>query len=114
MAVSLKGYVLEPPRVGGSNSAYTLTPNDLIADQADFDSHYTPGSETEPRTEYLVLVQTEGLLVDARFGWTKNEGMGPSLWLGLTMLAETNAFRLYLGLPSSRWGLWQPIPTPID
>lgn len=73
MGLSILGYVLEPVRVGGSNSAFTLTPNNLIADSGAFSAHYPSGSEPVSRTEYLVLVQTDGLLADADFGWTKNE-----------------------------------------
>lgn len=85
MSLSITGYVLEPPRVGASNSPFTLTPNNLITDQGAFDSAY-PSDESEPRTEYLVQVLEEAFsgptgpggnlsLPDARFGWTKNEGV---------------------------------------
>lgn len=73
MSLSMLGYVLEPPRVGGSNSAYTLTPNNLITDASAFSGHFPSGSEPVPRAEYLVLVQEDGRLADATFGWTKNE-----------------------------------------
>lgn len=74
MGVTLRGYVLEPPRVGGSNAAFTYTPNDLVSDPVAFAAHYPSGSEPVPRTEYLVLVQVGGLLAGAvRLGWTKNE-----------------------------------------
>lgn len=71
--LSLLGYVLEPPRVGGSNSPFTSTPNVFIADQATFDAYYTPGAEPVPRTEYHVFVLTDGDLPEATFCWTKNE-----------------------------------------
>ncbi len=73
MPLSVKGYVLEPPRVGSSNSPFTFTPSDLISDQGAFDSHYTVAEDVS-RTDYCVIVQVEGLLQDARFGYTKNEG----------------------------------------
>lgn len=80
----LKGYILEPPRVGGSNSPFTFTPNVLISDQGTFDAAY-PLDESAPRSEYMVQVLREvtgsgtgpgGIpsLPDATFAWTKNEG----------------------------------------
>lgn len=115
MSVSIVGYVLEPPRVGGSNNAFTYTPNDTIADQASFDAAYPQGSEPNPRTEYLILVQTDGLLVDATFGWTKNEvvqrfdyfGQNQQFWpLGGapleqagTVTADANTTRLKVTVP---------------
>lgn len=86
MTLSVKGYLLEPPRVGGSNSAFTLTPNNLVKDQGAFDSAY-PADESVPRTEYCVFVLKDTnpsggngpnsgrSLIDARFAWTKNEGI---------------------------------------
>lgn len=73
MGLSIKGYVLEPPRVGSANSPFTFTPNDLITSQVAFDLAY-PSDESVSRTDYLVTVQTDGLLVNATFGFTKNEG----------------------------------------
>jgi hypothetical protein len=73
MGLDLKGYVLEPVRVSPANAAFTATPNNCISDQAAFDAAYPQGSEPNPRVEYLTLVLTDGLLVDAEFGWTKNE-----------------------------------------
>lgn len=77
MAFSISGYVLESIRVGQANSSFTQTPDNLISSQIAFDAAY-PSSEDEPRTDYLVVVTSEGtpqagLLVNARFGWTKNE-----------------------------------------
>lgn len=89
MSFVISGYVLEPPRVGQSNSPFTSTPNVFVnqassSDVAAFAAAY-PSSETNPRTDYLVLVTTENvipplilstppsLLVNAGFGWTKNE-----------------------------------------
>lgn len=82
--MQLKGYVLEPPRVGGSNSPFTLSPNVVITNQDAFDAAY-PADESVPRTEYMVQALREGpatgtgpggvaVLPDATFGWTKNEG----------------------------------------
>lgn len=80
----LTGYVLEPPRVGGANSPFTLTPNVVISNQSAFDAAY-PTDESAPRTEYLAQVLREGtlgtgpegalVLPDATFAWTKNEGV---------------------------------------
>lgn len=70
--LSITGYVLEPPRVGGSNSPFTSTPNVYIYDQTAFDAAY-PSNESEPRTEYCVFTKDEGDLHEATFFWTKNE-----------------------------------------
>jgi len=72
MGLSIKGYVLEPPRVGAANSPYTYTPNDFISNQGNFDAAYPP-DESAPRSDYFVLVLQDGLLFDAKFGWTKNQ-----------------------------------------
>lgn len=81
----LTGYVLEPPRVGGSNSPFTFTPNNFISNQSAFDTAY-PTDESSPRTEYMIQVLREDttgtgtgpgstlVLPDATFAWTKNEG----------------------------------------
>ena len=73
MGLSIKGYVLEPPRVGAANSPFTFTPNDLITNSAAFNAAY-PSNESVSRTDYCVLVHTDGLLANATFGFTKNEG----------------------------------------
>jgi len=77
MAFQISGYVLEPIRVGQANSPYTQTPDNYISNQVAFDAAY-PSDESEPRNDYLVLLTSEGtpqagLLVNAEFGWTKNE-----------------------------------------
>lgn len=83
MGLSIKGYVLEPPRVGGSNSAFTLTPNVYISNQSNFDAAY-PSDESAPRTEYFAFVLNDFVppgtgpgntrsFVDAAFAWSKNE-----------------------------------------
>lgn len=75
MGLSIKGYVLEPPRVGQANSPFTFTPNDFKQDPVTFDGYYTPGAENVSRTDYLMFVQSDGLLNNqATFGWTKNDG----------------------------------------
>lgn len=63
--------------MGQANSPFTQTPDDYVSDQVAFDAAY-PSSEDNPRDDYLVFLISEGtphagLLVDARFGWTKNE-----------------------------------------
>lgn len=74
MGFSIKGYVLEPPRVGQANSPFTFTPNDFKQSSGAFDAYFTPGAEGVSRVDYMAVVQTEGLLPLARFGWTKNDG----------------------------------------
>lgn len=104
MALSLKGYVLEPPRVGGSNAAFTPTPADLIANPGAFSAHYPAGSEPVPRTEYLALVLAEGNLADlARFGWTKNETVARFDYSG-----RDQRFAPLPGLPPEQAGLVGP------
>ncbi len=83
--LQLTGYILEPPRVGGSNSPFTLTPDNLISNAGVFEVAY-PTDESTPRTEYMVQVVRElaagggtgpsnaVVLPDALFAWTKNEG----------------------------------------
>jgi hypothetical protein len=79
MGFSITGYVLEPPRVGQSNSPFTSTPNNFISNSGAFNAAY-PSSEANPRDDYLVIVTSEGdlpnvdgLIAHAKFGWTKNE-----------------------------------------
>lgn len=72
MGLSITGYVLEPTRVGRSNSPFTFTPDIIISSQAAFDTAY-PSSEANPRTEYHVFVLTDGDFPDPEFCWTKNE-----------------------------------------
>jgi len=72
MGISIKGFVLEPPRVGAANNHYTYTPNNFISDTVAFTAAY-PQDESAPRADYLVLVLQDGQLIDARFGWTKNQ-----------------------------------------
>jgi hypothetical protein len=104
MSLSLKGYVLEPPRVGGSNAATTLTPNDGIADGTAFHAAYPVGSEPAPRTEYLVLVMAEGNLDGpARLGWTKNEVVARFDYLG-----QDQRFAPLPGLPPEVPGVVGP------
>lgn len=75
MGLSIKGYVLEPPRVASANSAFTSTPNDYVSDWTAWNAAYPTGSEPNPRVDYLILTLSDGLLVDALFGWTKNEAV---------------------------------------
>lgn len=77
MGFTLKGYALEPPRVGGANSPFTMTPNVFVSDNGAYTTAY-PVTETNARTDYLVLVLTDGKLPNATFGWTKNEALSPS------------------------------------
>lgn len=84
MSFSLKGYVLEKPRVGTVNSPYTLTPNNgvlTVADQAAYSAAFND-SETLPRVEYMTLATVDGDLADVEFGWTKNEDIQRFDWDG--------------------------------
>jgi len=73
MPFSLKGYVLEKPRVGTSNSAFTASPDNFVSGAGAFNAAY-PANESAPRTEYLVLVDPQdGNFSAAKFWWTKNE-----------------------------------------
>jgi hypothetical protein len=83
MSLAITGYVLEPPRVGGSNSPFTLTPNNLISNQGTFNASF-PSDESNPRVEYCAFVLSDTLvpgtgpnlgrsMVDAKLCWTKNE-----------------------------------------
>lgn len=73
MSFSIKGYVLEPPRVGTANSSFTMPPNNVIANPVMYAGYFPDGSEPNPRVDYMAIVMRDGLLVDALFGWTKNE-----------------------------------------
>lgn len=81
MAFSIKGYVLEKPRVGSANSPFTLTPDNVIVDQGAFDAAF-PATEANPRAEYMVMVTADGDLVDAEFGWTRNDLLQRFDWDG--------------------------------
>ncbi len=81
MAFTIKGYVLEKPRVGSANSPFTLTPDNLVTDQGAFDTAF-PASEANPRAEYMVMVTSDGDLVDAEFGWTRNDLLQRFDWEG--------------------------------
>lgn len=85
MSLSITGYVLEPIRVGAANSPFTLTPDNYISGQVAFNAAY-PSDESAPRSEYMVQVLEEAYsgptgpdgaasLPDARFGYTRNEGV---------------------------------------
>lgn len=81
MPVSIKGFVREGPRVGGSNSPFTITPDLIVSDPSAYATAY-PSNESTPRTEYLVLVLNDGRLGEATFGWVKNEALaalGPAI-----------------------------------
>ena len=73
MSFDLKGYLLEPPRVGTANSPFTASPNTAQDGTGAFNTAYPSGSEPWPRVDYMLLVMRDGLLADAKFGWTKNE-----------------------------------------
>ena len=71
--VSIKGYVLEKPRVGSANSPFTSSPDNLVFDSGTYNSAYGVDEDSPGRTEYLALSLVDGDLADAEFGWTKNE-----------------------------------------
>jgi hypothetical protein len=127
--LSILGYVLDPPRVGGSNAPFTMTPNVYVYDQIAFDAAY-PSDESSPRTEYHVFVLVDpisaisgtgpggnGALVDARFAWTKNEVIqrfdyegsegrfktlpGAALIVVGTLVSDSNTTRLKVLPPTS-------------
>lgn len=77
MGFSLKGYIVEGPRVGGSNSSFSMTPNVYVSNSGAFSTAY-PANESAPRTDYIVMVLAEGDLSDVVFGWSKNEGLEPN------------------------------------
>jgi len=83
MGLSVKGFLLEPPRIGQSNSPYTYTPNVYVSNPSAFNTAY-PSDESVPRTEYCVLVLNDSgtpgtgpnnnsSFVEVKFAWTKNE-----------------------------------------
>ncbi len=75
MGFELTGYLLEPPRVGASNSPFTATPNNYVSDQVAYDAAYPSSSESAPRADYVAWVEQDGNLPNATFAWTKNEGV---------------------------------------
>lgn len=74
MGYALRGYVLEKPRVGSANSPFTASPDNYVSDPIAYAAAYPTGVETSPRADYAVLVDQDGNLPVATFGWTKNEG----------------------------------------
>jgi hypothetical protein len=120
-SLELKGYILEPPRVGGSNSPFTLTPDNLVSDLAAFEVAY-PATESAPRSEYMVQVLRESsgagsgpgnkvVLPDALFGWTKNEGAvqaGVALpFERFTYAGQDQVFKPLQGAPRELVGVLQ-------
>lgn len=116
MGLDLRGYVLEPPRVGAANSPFTFTPNVVISDYASYEAAY-PYTEANPRTEYHVFVLEDGDLHEATFCWTKNEILprfdydgssqrfktlpGAALFEAGILLADANTTRLVVPAPPS-------------
>ena len=72
MSFDLNGYLLEPPRIGSSNSPYTASPNNLVSNQSDWDLAY-PSDESAPNDHYMAIALADAKLPQATFGWTKNE-----------------------------------------
>jgi len=73
MGFSLKGYVIEKPRVGSANSTFTSTPDNLISDPGSYNAVFGTDESNPGRVEYLTLALVDGDLANAEFGWTKNE-----------------------------------------
>jgi hypothetical protein len=73
MANSLKGYVLEKPRVGAANSPFTASPDNVISDSGAYNAVFGVDESNPGRCEYLILALVDGDLPDVEFGWTKNE-----------------------------------------
>lgn len=120
MSFDLKGYLLEPPRVGTANSPFTSSPN-TADENGDFKSNpnWPLGSEPWPRVDYMLLVMKDGLLADAEFGWTKNEVIARFDFDG-----STQRYRTLPGGPPLQVGtigpdlntdrLKVPVPTQLD
>jgi hypothetical protein len=71
----------------------------VILNQAAYDAAYPSGSEPTPRVEYFVLAMTDGALVDATFGWSKNEVISRFTYDG-----RNQRFKLLAGGPLSEVG----------
>lgn len=67
------GYVLESVRIGTSNSVYTASPDTYVTSSGSFIAAY-PSDESVARAEYGLMVQQEGKIYQAVWGWTKNQG----------------------------------------
>lgn len=102
MGFSLTGYVLEPPRVGASNSPFTYTPDVKVTTPLAFSAAY-PSDESAPRTDYVAFVRVDGDLPDARFCWTKNEVVARAGYDGRNQRFKTlpGAFPTDVGVVSS-------------
>ncbi len=72
MTLDVKGFVLEPPRLGRSNASTTFSPNAVVTNSGAFLSAY-PVNENGSEVEYHWFVLSGGAIHDARFAWTKNE-----------------------------------------
>jgi hypothetical protein len=109
MGFSITGYVLEPPLVGAANSQFTLTPANFESNPGAFSSYYS-SAENVPRTDYLVLVMTDGKLPSATFGWTKNEGfvVGEAAIQRFTYDGKHQQFRPLPGSTPLNLGLFGP------
>lgn len=122
MGFSIRGYLLEKPRVGAANAAYTLSPDNLISNPGAFGAVYGSDETTPGRAEYLVLALQDGDLAEAEFGWTKNESGvqrfgydgsegrfrplgGSSRTLLGTMTSDANTARLKVTKPTVAIGL---------
>jgi hypothetical protein len=73
MGLSFKGYILEKPRVGSANSAFTASPDNLVSNSGAYSSVFGDDESDPGRCDYLVLTKVDGDLPDAEFAWTKNE-----------------------------------------
>jgi hypothetical protein len=71
--VTISGYVLEPCRLGNSNSAYTASPDTFVYNQGVFNMYF-PADESRARVEWMLQVIAPGKLHEAVWGWTMNQG----------------------------------------
>lgn len=81
MGFSVTGYIVDKPRVGTSNSPFTLTPDNIVSDPGAFSAAF-PSNESASRAEYMTLVLADGDLAEAEFGWTRNDEVQRFYWEG--------------------------------
>jgi len=132
--MSVKGYVVEPARIGAANSPFTFTPKTAILNATAYNAHFTDGSENVPRVDYFVTVVPHpppllgGVprgqsLVEAKFAWSKNEGTTTQPFDRFTYDNTTQAFKLLPGGPVEVIGVVQAtlndsprlhLPVPIE
>lgn len=121
MGFDLVGYVLEKPRIGGANSPFTSSPDNLIADPGAYNAVFGPDESNPGRVEYLTLVVVDGDLANAEFGWTKNEANfqrfdfdgAESRFVPLRGAQRAEVGTLKLDANTTRLKVEQPPPFPL-